>query len=844
MSRNRWEKKFLAFFCAIVMVLSGIPVSALADGEEPANELTTRIAVKVVKEPDDENEPASEPTEGPDEESKPEASETALTETASGTAATVEASPVAENAATETSAGGEESVQEALESVPMEASPVAENAATETSAGDEESVQEELKSVPMEASPVAENAATETSPDGEESVQEADELASIETSTVPAPDVETAPVINAGMVDGIEATKDTGLTDTTAYNAESDFVIEDSATEEVPSFADQYQLYIETYDKYRTLADLSAISPASQQKVIDFVVANDEENKNESDSQNGESDSQNDEDINDGESTVKIKSIKGLVNKDNKENSLLQGDEGEEQEKEDEDTNADTGEEDANTEKTDENEGNLKAKEEGIILEGTGGFDVLISGTLKSEGTPILIDEAVTPENVSITVWKIESPVKIGTGDEEEEHVVLEGKQGETPAITEDSKQIEADIQYIIRIEPSQEEIIGLEGTGKSHGYDVAKEGETVILKISVPAGYNLTGAYTGDGEKVLLEKDQNGNYFVEVPKGGGVYLSAELEKINPKKENSNKEFDWGNFLNIVTYEEYQGIQNPQENYFSTEYQEECEIIFDLNGGTLNGNPGPIVFKVEPGTIFTLLDAPTKPEARFICWASSSADITVSVPGETFEVLHGVKFVAAWEEGETVYNRDTIDILQPSELENIEEEDEEEEDDGPDVTETVHITEDSDEELNLNSIKVEGNPAFGIEITASSDVDVDEAITVSGGDQGATGIKAVADVRTVKTEVETGNGMRVSSTGSSIGIEATASGGGSLTLEFEGSVTVSSSALGSSTGIHASTGADSSTTVQVEKSVETDGAGAILQSESGGKTSIIIGEEK
>ena len=86
--------------------------------------------------------------------------------------------------------------------------------------------------------------------------------------------------------------------------------------------------------------------------------------------------------------------------------------------------------------------------------------------------------------------------------------------------------------------------------------------------------------------------------------------------------------------------------------------------------------------------------------------------------------------------------------------------------------------------------------------------------------------------------------MRVSSTGSSIGIEATASGGGSLTLEFEGSVTVSSSALGSSTGIHASTGADSSTTVQVEKSVETDGAGAILQSESGGKTSIIIGEEK
>ena len=50
-------------------------------------------------------------------------------------------------------------------------------------------------------------------------------------------------------------------------------------------------------------------------------------------------------------------------------------------------------------------------------------------------------------------------------------------------------------------------------------------------LGIAVPDGYTLTGAYNGEGEKIALEKDADGNYYVVVPRGGGVYLSVELEK-------------------------------------------------------------------------------------------------------------------------------------------------------------------------------------------------------------------------------------------------------------------------------------------------------------------------
>ena len=108
------------------------------------------------------------------------------------------------------------------------------------------------------------------------------------------------------------------------------------------------------------------------------------------------------------------------------------------------------------------------------------------------------------------------------------------------------------------------------------------------------------------------------------------------------------------------------------------------------------------------------------------------------------------------------------------------------------MTETVHVSAESGDELNFNSIKVDHNPAVGIDISASRDVDVDEDILVTGGDQGATGVTASAEGKTVETEIETGDGMTVKAEGSSVGIEAYASEDGSMSLEFEGDITVSS----------------------------------------------------
>ena len=96
-----------------------------------------------------------------------------------------------------------------------------------------------------------------------------------------------------------------------------------------------------------------------------------------------------------------------------------------------------------------------------------------------------------------------------------------------------DAAKLEDNILYIIKLEQlSEGGELSVSGTEKVDGFDVAKEGDNVILKIAIADGYKLNGAYNGLGEKVALLQDSNGDYYVIVPKGGGVYLSADVSKI------------------------------------------------------------------------------------------------------------------------------------------------------------------------------------------------------------------------------------------------------------------------------------------------------------------------
>ena len=140
------------------------------------------------------------------------------------------------------------------------------------------------------------------------------------------------------------------------------------------------------------------------------------------------------------------------------------------------------------------------------------------------------------------------------------------------------------------------------------------------------------------------------------------------------------------------------------------------------------------------------------------------------------------------------------------------------------MTETVRIDQDSDEELNLSSVRVTGEKATGIEIlSATQEIDVDRDVTVKGGKEGAAGIDITAAGRTITDEVEIGDGMTVSAAGGdAVGIHAAASAGGQIDLQVEGDTGVSSDS-GISTGIAASADSSSGVAIVIEGDLITKG---------------------
>ena len=111
---------------------------------------------------------------------------------------------------------------------------------------------------------------------------------------------------------------------------------------------------------------------------------------------------------------------------------------------------------------------------------------MIVDGTLSGENQSVLVSQNTIDDNLTLTVWEIKA---------NKDDNLIEREHADGP-VTGD-KELEKKIQYIIRIEPTQTEYITTQGTTTHEGYDVAREGDTVTLKVNVPAGYSLVDALT-----------------------------------------------------------------------------------------------------------------------------------------------------------------------------------------------------------------------------------------------------------------------------------------------------------------------------------------------------------
>ena len=155
--------------------------------------------------------------------------------------------------------------------------------------------------------------------------------------------------------------------------------------------------------------------------------------------------------------------------------------------------------------------------EKGIEFDGqTSTSDVLVTGTISGNKRGINSDtfNYSSSGNSKLTVWKIIS----SSGN----LVTKTTSQSTFVADDDFAKEINYIVKYADNVIPRTSDGSKL---ATSHGYSVAKEGDIVL--VTAANGNYVKKAYNNGVE--ITTKDDEGNYYVKVKRGGGINITAEI---------------------------------------------------------------------------------------------------------------------------------------------------------------------------------------------------------------------------------------------------------------------------------------------------------------------------
>lgn len=150
--------------------------------------------------------------------------------------------------------------------------------------------------------------------------------------------------------------------------------------------------------------------------------------------------------------------------------------------------------------------------------------NILVDGTVEGVNAAVLVnEEAIVGENLTLTVWEI-------LPDQDGNLVTTEttetDERGWEVPVRYQNTAAEEKIQYIIRIDPDSSKYIETDLKKDENGYLLAHQDDKVLLKLNVSSGYEISEVNGAKGEIV---RDESGQYYLVVPRGGGVLLSVTL---------------------------------------------------------------------------------------------------------------------------------------------------------------------------------------------------------------------------------------------------------------------------------------------------------------------------
>ena len=165
-------------------------------------------------------------------------------------------------------------------------------------------------------------------------------------------------------------------------------------------------------------------------------------------------------------------------------------------------------------------------------------LNVLVTDTVSGSEDGVGVVTSDDGSDFTLTTWKITpSTDKFAAG---ENIVAAKPNSAEGYEFVE-NEEFEKSIQYIVKIDPAEVAGVNSLGATKEDGsaldkegdYEWAHEGDTLLLKVELQDGYELTNAYGKENQSYPFTKDQSGNYYITVPRGGGIFISVETAQTS-----------------------------------------------------------------------------------------------------------------------------------------------------------------------------------------------------------------------------------------------------------------------------------------------------------------------
>lgn len=182
------------------------------------------------------------------------------------------------------------------------------------------------------------------------------------------------------------------------------------------------------------------------------------------------------------------------------------------------------------------------------------------------------------------------------------------------------------------------------------------------VKEVSVPEGYTEKVVEDQSGYAATVtntHKPGPGQYKVTVTPdpedggtvgGAGTFSDGETATVTAKAAEGYTFVNWTEDGEVVSTSATFSFKVTRKHELVAHFEakpvppKKCKVIFDPNGGLINGEPDNYVIETTVGTVITIIGAPTRSGYTFKYWKGSEYH-----PGEKYTVPGDHIFVAQWE---------------------------------------------------------------------------------------------------------------------------------------------------------------------------------------------------